>query len=394
MRRCAAGGKRFGAGSLHFGAIILRTSPILAVVGTRPEAIKTAPVLQGLQARGLAPGLVLTGQHPQLDLAAFGLDRLPHHRLACPGRTDPRAHAEEVAAAVAPLLDRTTELLIVQGDTSSALGGALAGFRRGIPVAHVEAGLRTFDPALPWPEEDNRVTIDGQASLLFAPTETSAANLRAEGAPGEIHVTGNTGIDALRSLLGRVPLPHLSAVNERPRLLVTCHRRENWGAAFLPIAEALLVLDSSNALQIDVVLPPNAAVAGTMRELLGGRFGIRLLPALDHQAMIAAMRSAAILLSDSGGVQEEAPALGVPLLVLREKTERPEGVTSGNMRLVGNDRDRIVAEVRRLLTDADAYTAMAQPRLPYGDGHAAERIAAAIVAWLGRAAEAEERLTA
>jgi UDP-N-acetylglucosamine 2-epimerase (non-hydrolysing) len=394
LRIRAAGDKRFGAESLHFGAIILRASPILAVVGTRPEAIKAAPVLHALHARGLGPGVILTGQHPQLDLVAYGLDRFPLHRLACPGQTDPQAHAEQVAAAVAPLLDPATELLIVQGDTSSALGGALAGFRRDVPVAHVEAGLRTFDPALPWPEEDNRVAIDREAALLFAPTEVSAANLRAEGVPGEVHVTGNTGIDALRSLLRRVPVPRLRAVNERPRLLVTCHRRENWGENFLPVAEALLHLEAGNRLQIDVLLPPNPTVAAGIREFLAGRFGIRLLPPLDHGAMLAAMRSATILLSDGGGVQEEAPALGVPLLVLRGKTERPEGVTSGNMRLVGNETGRIVAEVQRLLNDPDAYAAMAQPRLPYGDGHAAERIAAAIVSWLGRGAEAEERLTA
>lgn len=364
------------------------------MVGTRPEAIKTTPVLHALKAHGLSPGLVLTGQHPALDLAAYGLDRFPHHRLACPGQPDPRIHAAEVAEAVAPLLSPATELLLVQGDTSSALGGAMAGFARSVPVAHIEAGLRTFDPAMPWPEEDNRVAIDREATLLFAPTEVSAANLRAESVPGAIHVTGNTSIDALRMLLGRVPLPHLSAVNERPRLLVTCHRRENWSEAFLPIADALRELDESNQVRIEVVLPPNAAVASMMRGHLASRFGIRLLPPLDHSAMITAMRSASILLSDSGGVQEEAPALGLPLLVLREKTERPEGIASGNMRLVGSDRRRIVAEVERLLTDPDAYTAMAQPALPYGDGHAAERISEAIVAWLGRRQQADGRLTA
>ncbi len=338
--------------------------------------------------------MIVTGQHPSLDLAAFGLDRFPHRRLACPGRPDPHAHAEEVAQATAPLLRAPTELLIVQGDTSSALGGAMAGFRREVPVAHVEAGLRTFDPALPWPEEDNRVAIDRHASLLFAPTEVSAANLRAEDVPGEIHVTGNTGIDALRALLGRVPLPRLTAVNERPRLLVTCHRRENWGEAFGPIADALLTLEAGNSLAIDVVLPPNQAMAAAMRQLFAGRFGIRLLAPLDHRAMIAAMRSATVLLSDSGGVQEEAPALGAPLLVLRDKTERPEGIDSGNMRLVGNNRDRIVGEVERLLTEPDAYTAMAQPRLPYGDGHAADRIADAIVGWLARrTSSGADRLT-
>lgn len=329
-----------------------------------------------------------------LDLAAYGLSRVPVLRLDCPGRPDPHAHARAVADALAPHLDSPTDLVIVQGDTSSALGGALAGFEARVPVAHVEAGLRSFDPAMPWPEEDNRVAIDARASLLFAPTEESAANLRSENASGEIHVTGNTSIDALRTLLGRVPVPHLAAVNERPRLLVTCHRRENWGEHFLPIAAALLELERGGDLQIDVLLPPNPTVASDMRQLLSGHYGIRLLTPLDHAAMIQAMRAATILLSDSGGIQEEAPALGVPLLVMREKTERPEGIATGNMRLVGNDTNRILAEVRRLLDDPAAYTAMARPALPYGDGHAAERIAGAIVSWLGRRGSGESRLIA
>jgi len=372
----------------------LRTSQIVAVVGTRPEAIKTAPVLHALTARGLSPNLVLTGQHPALDLAAYGLDRYPLHRLDCPGKPDPRRHAEAVAIALTPFLHDGPDLLMVQGDTSSALGGALAGFWADVPVAHVEAGLRTFDAAMPWPEEDNRVAIDSRASLLFAPTDESAANLRAEQVPGEIHVTGNTSIDALRAMLGRVPVPHLAAVNERPRLLVTCHRRENWGEHFLPIGAALLELERGGEMQIDVLLPPNPVVARDMRKLLAGRYGIRLLPPLDHPGMIQAMRSATIVLSDSGGIQEEAPALGVPLLVLREKTERPEGITTGNMRLVGTDTRRIVAEVQRLLHDPAAYVAMARPALPYGDGHAADRIADIVVDWLGREGVDESRLIA
>ena len=374
--------------------IVLRTSPIAAVVGTRPEAIKTAPVLHALSARGILPTLVLTGQHPALDLAAYGLEGFPLHRLDCPGLPDPRRHSEAVAIALAPFLRDPPDLLMVQGDTSSALGGALAGFRADVPVAHIEAGLRTFDPAMPWPEEDNRVAIDARATLLFAPTEVSAANLRAEHAPGEIHVTGNTSIDALRALLGRVPVPHLAAVNERPRLLVTCHRRENWGDRFLPIAAALLELERGGDVQIDVLLPPNPAVASDMRQRLAGRYGIRLLAPLDHLAMIDAMRSATILLSDSGGIQEEAPALGVPLLVMREKTERPEGVATGNMLLVGSDTERIVAETRRLIHDPAAYTAMASPALPYGDGHAADRIADIVVNWLGMDSADESRLIA
>ena len=295
---------------------------------------------------------------------------------------------------MAPFLETRPDLLIVQGDTSSALGGAIGGFWAGIPVAHVEAGLRSFDPAMPWPEEDNRVAIDSRASLLFAPTEVSAANLRAEQVSGEIHVTGNTSIDALRLLLGRVPVPHLAAVNERPRLLVTCHRRENWGEHFLPVATALLELERAGGVRIDVLLPPNEAVARDMRQLLAGRYGIRLLPPLDHGSMIQAMRSATIILSDSGGIQEEAPALGVPLLVLRQKTERPEGVASGNMRLVGTASERIVAEVMRLLDDPAAYASMARPALPYGDGHAAEKIADIVASWLFGQGADEGRLIA
>jgi UDP-N-acetylglucosamine 2-epimerase (non-hydrolysing) len=175
-----------------------------------------------------------------------------------------------VALALAPFLEDPPDLLLVQGDTSSALGGALAGFSAGVPVGHIEAGLRTFDPAMPWPEEDNRVAIDSRATVLFAPTEESAGNVRLENPPGEIHVTGNTSIDALRALVGRVPVPHLTAVNERPRLLVTCHRRENWGEHFLPVAAALLELGRAGDLQIDVLLPPNSSVAADMRKLLGG----------------------------------------------------------------------------------------------------------------------------
>lgn len=362
----------------------------MAVVGTRPEAIKTAPVLHALQSRGLAPLLLLTGQHPALDPVAYGLDRFEMEQLGCPGRADPTAHAQAVAAAIRPLLDGSA-MVVVQGDTSSALGGALAGFAAGIPVAHIEAGLRTHDRRQPWPEEDNRVAIDAGAALLFAPTEVSAANLRAEQVGGAIHVTGNTAVDALRGLLGRVPVPHLTAVNERPRLLVTCHRRENWGPAFRPIADALLQLEATGAVRIDVLLPPNQSVAAEMRALLAGCYGIRLLAPLDHLGMIEAMRGATIVLSDSGGVQEEAPALGVPLLVMREKTERPEGIASGNMRLVGSRTDAIVLEVRRLLEDSHALAAMARPRLPYGDGFAAERIAQVIVDWLAERSEQSER---
>ncbi|UUR08149.1 non-hydrolyzing UDP-N-acetylglucosamine 2-epimerase [Sphingomonas glaciei] len=361
---------------------------ILLVVGTRPEAIKLAPVARALLAQDLAPHIVLTGQHSQLDPAAFGLASHPVTRLRCPSGGDPRVHAEAVANAIAPLL-RASErpaMLIVQGDTSSALGGALAATAAGLPLAHVEAGLRSHDLALPWPEEGNRVAIDRLSHLLFAATADNAANLAAEGVTGGVHVTGNTAIDALFDVLLALP-PRLDS-HGLPRLLVTCHRRENWGAAFTPIGLALIDLAQIPWLRIEVVLHSNPSVAAAARLLLGGHPRIRLLSPMAHRSMVGAIRSAHILLSDSGGIQEEAPALGIPLLVLRSTTERPEGIASGNSQLVGNDRTQIVHHVRHLLEDGDAYAAMAVPAFPFGDGKAAPRIAALCGEWL-----ASEKLT-
>jgi UDP-N-acetylglucosamine 2-epimerase (non-hydrolysing) len=278
------------------------------------------------------------------------------------------------------LLADRPDLLVVQGDTASALGGATAGFAAAVPVAHVEAGLRSFDPAMPWPEEEFRTAIDAGAALLFAPTEISAGNLEAEGVAGRILVTGNTGIDALLAVADDLP-PHPGADDGGLRLLVTCHRRESWGPGLRSIADALVELALAHPLAIDLVLHPNPAVAGTMRERLSGRPGIRLLEPLAHADMVAAMQGCDILLSDSGGMQEEAPALGIPLLVLRDKTERPEGVASGNMLLVGTHSRRIVEHVVRLL-DPAVRAAMSRRAFPYGDGHAAERIAGHIADFL------------
>jgi UDP-N-acetylglucosamine 2-epimerase (non-hydrolysing) len=264
-------------------------------------------------------------------------------------------------------------MLVVQGDTSSAYGAAVAAFAAAIPVAHVEAGLRTFDHKMPWPEEEMRTAIDSRAALLFAPTEVSATNLKRERVEGAIHVTGNSGIDTLLAVLERLPPP-----GPRPegplRLLVTCHRREAWDAGLRSVAKALIDLARSHPLVVDFVLHPNPTIARTMRRLLGGQLAIDLLEPLAHPRMIAAMREADILLSDSGGVQEEAPALGVPLLVLREKTERPEGIASGNMILVGTDAQRIIDGVERLL-DPAVRAAMGRRAFPFGDGRSAPRIA-------------------
>lgn len=350
------------------------------VVGTRPEAIKLAPVAHALAQRGLPPALILTGQHPLVDLGDFGLHDFACVRLGCPGEDDPDSHVRTVAAAVTPLLRNPPRLMVVQGDTSSALGGALAGFAAQVPVAHVEAGLRTHDSALPWPEEDYRAAIDARAELLFAPTDLSAQNLRQERVPGAIHVTGNTGIDALLSVETRLPPPML---RERglPLILVTCHRRESWGDGMASIAGALLEL--SDEARIDFVLHPNPRVAEAMRGMLGQRPNVALIEPCSHRDLVLRMRDADLIFSDSGGMQEEAPALGVPLLVLRAKTERPEGIASGNMLLVGSDRGRIVNEARRLLGDPRAYAAMSRRALPYGDGLASGRIAEVIAQRLG-----------
>ena len=279
-----------------------------------------------------------------------------------------------------PLLHDRPDLLIVQGDTSSALGGALAAFISGTKLAHVEAGLRTHDPRLPWPEEGYRTRIDARADLLLAPTELASTNLQREGVPGAIHVTGNTGIDALLSVVA--DLPSVQFVSETRRVLVTCHRRESWGDGLRSIVRAVRLLAADGVAAIDMILPPNAHVAATMRQALGAVPNVALLEPCSHRELIERMRGADLVLSDSGGMQEEAPALGVPLLILRDKTERPEGIATGNMRLVGTATAAIVAEARRLLTDPLAYAAMSRPALPYGDGKAAPRIAEIIEQWL------------
>jgi len=349
------------------------------VIGTRPEAIKVAPVAHALAERGISPSLVLTGQHRDLDPFDFGLGELPAERLGCPGEQDPHRHVGAVTAAFLPSVARSPGLVVVQGDTSSALGAALAGFTAGVPVAHVEAGLRTYDAQLPWPEEEYRTAIDARADLLFAPTEVAADNLRGEQVPGEIHVTGNTSIDAILALEAQLPTAPLRN-GKRPKLLVTAHRRESWGEGLRSIADALHELASDA--DIDFVLHPNRHVAAAMRGLLGEAAHIRLIEPCGHRELVERMRNADLILSDSGGIQEEAPALGVPLLVLREKTERPEGLASGSACLVGTSTDRIVTEAHRLLHDPAKLAQMRKRSFPYGDGKSGRRIAKIIEDWL------------
>jgi UDP-N-acetylglucosamine 2-epimerase (non-hydrolysing) len=374
----------------------LRKSRIALIVGTRPEAIKLSPVAHAFAALGEAPMLFVTGQHAGLELADHDLAGFPAIALACPGQIDPMLHADLVRGAVRRLLPTPSpELIVVQGDTSSALGGALAAHEAGIPLAHVEAGLRTHDSNQPWPEEQNRVTIDRLSDILFAPTSSNASNLRREQVGGQILITGNSGIDALARLVG--PLPPKPKRRWWPKstfnLLVTCHRRENWLAGLDHLAHALCRL-VEHGVRSNLLLPPNPRVTARMTRLVGGVAGIRLSPPLSHAATIQAMREADRVLSDSGGMQEESPALGVPMLILRDKTERPEGLANGTMELVGTDRDRIVERVLHLRRHKAALKDMRRPFLPFGDGQAAPRIARHCLEFLDEKADAPESLSA
>lgn len=361
------------------------------MIGTRPEAIKLAPVARALQARGLDCCLILTGQHDGLDPADFGLAEFAALRLGCIGQTNPYAHAVAVERALTKRLNDAPSLIVVQGDTSSAFAAASAAFAAGIAVAHVEAGLRTHDAATPWPEEEFRTAIDARATLLFAPTETAAANLAKERIRGEVHVTGNSGIDAVLDTLAQLPAPTLrdSAVK---RLLVTCHRRESWGDGLAEIATAITTLAARGDVVIDLILHPNPRVAGPLRERLRHLSAVNLIGPLPHAELVERMRSVCLILSDSGGIQEEAPALGVPLLVLRDKTERPEGLASGNSQLVGVSAAGIVAAANVLLDDPRALAALSRPSLPFGDGQASGRIAAQIERWLSTRRRRIQRL--
>jgi UDP-N-acetylglucosamine 2-epimerase (non-hydrolysing) len=317
---------------------------------------------------------IFTGQHP-LDLADYRLEAFPLVRLECPGQDNPHSHVQAVTGAVQAVLPSlSADLAIVQGDTSSALGGALAARLAGVPVAHVEAGLRSHDRRRPWPEEEFRIAIDAEAELLFAPTELSAINLRRERARGQIHVTGNTGMDSLVTLRS----PTRPSRDVLPRLLVTCHRRENWGDGVEGVAVALRQIAAEDLASIDLVLHPNRQLAAQIRMMLQGEQAISFRRPCTHAEMIDAMLASDLILSDSGGMQEEAAALGVPLLVLRDRTERPEAIACGSIELVGTRPETVVRAVRRWLGSPPA-TASA---MPFGDGRAGERIAEIVEGWL------------
>jgi UDP-N-acetylglucosamine 2-epimerase (non-hydrolysing) len=358
---------------------------IISIVGTRPEAIKMAPVARALGTRtGVDHRLVLTGQHAGLR-RCFNLPegRVRELDFDPRGRTQRELRRALHARLSADFRADRIDLVLVQGDTTSAVAAAWAARDCGIPLGHVEAGLRSFDLRQPHPEEGHRIVIDALADLLFAPTEAAAANLRRDArTKGRIRVTGNTGIDAL--LQARAGLaPGRAAEGERRLILATCHRRENQGKPAASVCEALKRLVRQLPVRIGMPLHLNRHTRRAQERSLAGTEHIELLEPRDHEEMVRLMDESWLILSDSGGLQEEAPALGRPLLLLRNVTERPEALATGNVELVGTDPDRIVAAVAGLLGDAAKYARMARPAFPFGDGHAAERIADAIEAWLG-----------
>jgi UDP-N-acetylglucosamine 2-epimerase (non-hydrolysing) len=369
---------------------------VMLVFGTRPEAIKMLPILAELRRRpGLAAIAVSTGQHRgMLDqaMAAFG-ERCDHDLgVMAPGQALPDLFARILTGVAALLAQERPALVLVHGDTTTALAAGMAAFYARVPVGHVEAGQRSFDLDQPFPEEFNRVAIDAFATLAFAATETAAANLRSEyNARARLHVTGNTGIDALMATAARVVLDPafcarieaaLPAFDPAKRLLlVTAHRRENLGPGLDRVCAALAEIAARDDVEIAWPLHPNPAARQAAMAWLDGHPNIHLLEPLGYAEMVWLMCRSAILLTDSGGLQEEGPALGKPVLVLREVTERPEALATGTVRLVGTDPRRILDQVARLLDDDGAYAAMARHAFPFGDGTAARRIADAIEEW-------------
>lgn len=371
----------------------MQESQIMVVFGTRPEAIKMAPVVTALrETPSVRVTVVVTAQHRQMldqALDLFGIVPDEDLNVMQPGQSLPGVFAK-ILQGMSELLERRRPgMVLVHGDTSTTLATALAAFYAKIPIGHVEAGLRTGNMAAPWPEEANRRLTAPLARLHFAPTRRSRDNLTDEGTPeGDVHVTGNTVIDALLSVAEKIRLDsalrgQLAAsfpfLDSGKRLvLVTGHRRENFGAGFEQICMALSDLAGRGDVQIVYPVHLNPNVQEPVNRILDGTRSVTLIQPQDYLPFVYLMTRAHLILTDSGGIQEEAPSLGKPVLVMRETTERPEAVDAGTVRLVGTDRRRIVDEASRLLDDPQAYETMARAHNPYGDGKAAGRIAGII----------------
>lgn len=353
---------------------------ILCVVGTRPEAIKMAPVILALKAEPWANvRLLATAQHRHmLDqvLDFFGIAPDIDLNIMRPNQALTTLTARLLLELDHVLEAEKPDVVLAQGDTTTVMAAALACFYHHIPFGHIEAGLRTGDLQSPFPEEANRVIAGRLARWHFAPTESSRENLLREGiADSNIAVTGNTVIDALLMTAARDCALGIDLDSDKRLILVTSHRRENFGTPFRNICRALQALAERNPnVQFLYPVHPNPNVKDVAYELLGPFPNIHLCAPLEYAPFVTAMKRAYLIISDSGGVQEEAPALGKPVLVLRDETERPEAVDQGVVKLVGANFDRILVETQRLLDDAVAYRAMARGVSPYGDGRASERI--------------------
>ena len=362
------------------------TRRVLVMFGTRPEAIKMAPVVAELKARqGFEPVVAVTAQHREmLDQVLTIFEITPDHDLDImqPGQTLTDITVRSLSG-LTPLVERIRpDAVLVQGDTTTTFAAALAAFYHKVPVGHVEAGLRTGDVYRPYPEEVNRRLTTRLARWHFAPTATAAAHLLAEGVSNaDMTITGNTVVDALLRVRDLpYAFPQGSPINEavikgQRIVLVTAHRRESWGEPmgriFLAVRDLAKKFDD---IHVFVATHRNPIVAEVAYEILGGVNRVDLLGPLDYLPFVKLMDASTLILSDSGGVQEEAPTLGKPALVLREVTERPEAVDAGVVELVGTDRELIVARASALLTDRSAYLAMARPANPFGDGTAARQI--------------------
>ncbi len=364
---------------------------VCIILGTRPEAIKLAPVIQTFQQDpAFETQVVLSGQHREMVAQVMELfDLQANHDLAIMqhGQTLTDITCRSLCGLEELFQQLQPQIVLVQGDTTTAFAAALAAFYQQIPVGHVEAGLRTDNIYNPYPEEANRRLISQITQLHFAPTTLSVENLERSGVVGKIYHTGNTVIDALLNVAARnpdCPVPGLDW-NQYRVILSTVHRRENWGEPLRDIAEGFLqVLDKFPDTALLLPLHRNPTVREPLQAILGNHPRVFLTEPLDYSELVGAIQRSYLLLTDSGGLQEEAPSLGKPVLVLRETTERPEAVMAGTAKLVGTRSTAIAEAAGRLLSQPAAYQEMANAINPFGDGHASERIAEAVKAYISR----------
>ena len=362
------------------------TKKVLSIFGTRPEAIKMAPVVKELESRKEIKSVVcVTAQHrDMLDqvLKIFKIKPDYDLNIMKPGQTLTHITAEVLKGFEEVIIKEKPDLVLVHGDTTTAMAAALAAFYQQVSVGHVEAGLRTYDKYSPFPEEMNRQIIDRIADFLFAPTETSQKNLSERlNKNQKIFITGNTAIDALKTTVSKTySNPVLDWASNSRLILMTAHRRENLGEPMRNIFKAIkMIVEEFSDVKVVYPVHLNPKVQSVAKEVLGDNARIKLIEPLDVLDFHNFMEHAYIILSDSGGVQEEAPSLGKPVLVLRDTTERPEGIEAGTLKLVGTDTKNVYEETKLLLTDRSIFSAMSEAKNPYGDGFASSRIVDAIL---------------